>query len=309
MIEIMQTVLPVLILLALGVICRRRGWITASCVEGMKFLVVKVMIPVAVFHGLATGSFGEGTLISVGILFAVMLITFLLGFALRPLVEAPFNRYLPFVVSVYEGSMMAYPLYASLAGTENLWIMVTIDLAGMLFCFGIFCNVLVQMENPARITVGNIIRNAFSNPAFVAACLGLVMGLTGWGDLLVNSYVGPVYLGIKDVMVAAISPMILLVVGYEFAPSFTTIVPCLKSIGIRLVLQVVFAALTVCILHQCMPVNPLLDLAILVYMSAPGSFCVQTFLSDEEAGGYVAGCNSLYMIVTIGVYILLAGLR
>lgn len=306
--SILVIVLPVLVMLALGMLCKRKAFLSRSCIDGMKFLVVKIMLPIAVFHGLGTATYGPETWISVGVLFAVMAVTFGLGFLLRPLIGKPFGRHLPFIVSAYEGGMMAYPLYTSLMGTENLSVIAMIDISGLLFCFGIFCNVLTQMESQTKVRPVEVIVNALKNPAFVATVLGVIVGLAGGLDKLLATPVGPVYLAVKDMIVAAMSPMILMVVGYDFSLEKELLKPCLKSIGLRAVIQGIFAVVVIAILHALIGENTLLDVAVLVYMSAPGSFSVQTFLQEENAQKYVASCTSLYMIITIAVYVILAGL-
>ena len=42
-----------------------------------------------------------------------------------------YRKYLPFMVSVYEGGSMAYPLYTSLCGAENLSQIAVLDIAGL----------------------------------------------------------------------------------------------------------------------------------------------------------------------------------
>ena len=52
--------------------------------------------------------------------------------------------------------------------------------------------------------------------------------------------------------------------------------------------------------------NMLLNLAIISYMSAPATFSMQTFLKKEEGSAYVSTTNSMYCMVSILVYIILA---
>ncbi len=306
MFGVLKTVLPVLVMLGLGMICKKTNCVSRSCIDGLKFLVVKIMLPVAVFHGLATATYGSYTVITVGILFAVMGITFVLGFVLRPLLPAPYSKYLPFLTAVYEGGMIAYPLYASLVGTENLSLMVMIDISGLLFCFGVFCNVLTFIEDGAKVSVKGIAVTALKNPAFVATILGVIVGLCGWIPALMESSFGPAYMGVKDMLTAAMSPMILLVVGYDFEISRESVKPCLITIALRAVLQGFFCFMVLSLLHKTVGSNHLLDVAIIIYMSAPGSFGIQTFLKSEQGAKYLASCNSLYMVLTICVYAIMS---
>jgi len=41
-------------------------------------------------------------------------------------------------------------------------------------------------------------------------------------------------------------------------------------------------------------------------MSLPGSMGIQAFIKDEDGGKYIANCNSIYLVVTIVVYAILA---
>ena len=41
-------------------------------------------------------------------------------------------------------------------------------------------------------------------------------------------------------------------------------------------------------------------------MSAPPSFGMQSYIETEEPGKFVAAANSLYMIVTLGVYVFIS---
>ena len=50
----------------------------------------------------------------------------------------------------------------------------------------------------------------------------------------------------------------------------------------------------------------LLNLAIIIYMSSPATFSMQTFLKKKESSAYASTTNSLYCIVSILVYIVLA---
>ena len=53
-------------------------------------------------------------------MFVMLVVSFGAGFLLKPLMNGEYCKYLPFMVSVYEGGLMAYPLYTSLCEQENL---------------------------------------------------------------------------------------------------------------------------------------------------------------------------------------------
>ena len=52
--------------------------------------------------------------------------------------------------------------------------------------------------------------------------------------------------------------------------------------------------------------SQIVNLAIITYMSSPATFSMQTFMKDEEGSAYVSTTNSMYCLVSILVYIILA---
>ena len=104
----------------------------------------------AIFHALATSEYNKETGILVGIMFVMLVVSFSIGFLLRPLMPAErYRKYLPFMVSVYEGGSMAYPLYTSLCGAENLSQIAVLDIAGLLFGFSVYMGMLGPSPKPS----------------------------------------------------------------------------------------------------------------------------------------------------------------
>ena len=150
--KVLEIVLPVLVMILLGMACRKWKLLNQNGIDNMKVLVTQIMLPVAIFHALATSDYNKETGILVGIMFVMLVISFSLGFAMRPLMpEQRYRKYLPFMVSVYEGGSMAYPLYTSLCGAENLSQIAVLDIAGLLFGFSVYMGMLGQVENGEKI--------------------------------------------------------------------------------------------------------------------------------------------------------------
>ena len=133
--EVLEIVLPVLAMIILGILCRKWKLLDQSGVNNMKTLVTNIMLPVAIFHALATAEYSGKIGILVLIMFVMLLISFGAGFWMKRFMDEPYKKYLPFLVCIYEGGMMAYPLYTSLCGSENLSQIAVLDIAGLLFGF------------------------------------------------------------------------------------------------------------------------------------------------------------------------------
>ena len=290
--KVLEIIMPVLVMILLGIWCRKKNVLTQSGIDNIKSLVTNIMLPVAIFHALATAEYTGKIGILVGIMFVMLLISFSVGFLLKPLLEAPYKKYLPYMVCVYEGGMISQ--------------IAVLDIAGLLFGFSVYMGMLGQTENGGKISAKALFFSAVKTPAFVASVLGIAAGLTGIISRLVESSFGGVYLSVENILTTSVTSMILLVVGYSMELTRELISPCIKTIILRICVQAVMMAGVLLAVHFLVGSSQLMDLAIILYMSAPATFSMQTFLKKKESSAYVSTTNSLYCIVSILVYMVLA---
>lgn len=299
---------PVLGMMLIGMVCRKSGLISPKGMEDLKTLMTRIILPVAVFHALATAEYSVQLFGLVGLMLVFMILPFLLGYPLRRLIPQPYSRYTPFMVAVYEGGMMAYPLYASLCGSEHLSQIALLDIAGVLFGFGVYMSLLALMENGKAPTLKEIATGALHMPAFVGAMLGIVVGVSGLGQWVLGTGAGVLYSKTMQMITSPLSAMILVVVGYSIVPKKEMLWPCLKTIALRALLQAIMIAGMILSVHHFIGENRVLDLAILTYMSAPATFSMQAYIKDAEASAYVSTTNALYCFVSVAVYAVAAAL-
>lgn len=304
--KVLEIISPVLVMIILGILCRKWKVLNKNGIDNMKALVTNIMLPVAIFHALATSDYGAETAKLVGIMFIMLVVSFGIGFLMKPLMTENYRKYLPFMVSVYEGGSMAYPLYTSLCGQENLSQIAVLDIAGLLFGFSIYMGMLGQTENGEKINVKNLAVSAVKTPAFIASVLGIIAGLTGVIKLLLASPAGGIYTSVESILTTALTAIILIVVGFSMELTPELLGPCVRTIVMRIVLQAVMIVCVLLAVHSFIGSNKLLDLAVITYMSAPATFSMQTFLKREDGSAYVSTTNSLYCIVSVVVYMILA---
>ena len=303
--RVLEIIFPVFVMLFLGMACRRWKLLTKSGIENMKMLVTNIILPVAIFHALATADYSTETGKMVGIMFVMLLLSFVMGFLLKPLMTDTYRKYLPFMVSVYEGGLMAYPLYTSLCGQENLSQIAVLDIAGLLFGFSIYMGLLGQVENGEKINVKKLCMGAVKTPAFIASVLGIIAGLSNVVIFLIDSPFGGTYLATEEILTTSVTAIILIVVGYSMELTPKLLKPCLKTILMRMFVQTIMAIVVLFAVHLFIGNRMLLDLAIITYMSAPATFSMQTFLKKEERSAYVSTTNSMYCIVSILVHVIM----
>lgn len=308
MIHIITMLLPIAVMIGVGYACRSSGFISEEGIESIKKLVTRLILPVAIFHALSTAEYSGKTAAIVGLVFGVELLTFGAGFLLRRFMAPAYRRYIPFMVCLYEGGMIAYPLYSSLCGSENLSRMAMLDIPGLLFGFSIYMGLLEEMETGAKPSARNLLRDALRNPAFLARAAGVAFGLLGLTKALMESSLGAAYLAAEQLLTAPMTAMILLVVGYNLKPDVTDWRPCLQTVALRLLVQAAAIVLTIAGLRLLGLGDRLLETAVVIYMSAPATFSMQPFLRTKQGSTYAAAVGSVYVFISIAVYAVLAAI-
>ena len=83
--KVMEIISPVLVMIVLGMLCRQWQLLNKNGIDNMKSLVTNIMLPVAIFHALATSDYGTETAKLVGIMFVMLVVSFCIGFLMKPL--------------------------------------------------------------------------------------------------------------------------------------------------------------------------------------------------------------------------------
>ena len=304
--RVFVVLIPVLLVIAFGVLIRKRKVMCEKTVSELKYLLTNNILPIAIFNALATAEYAGRTWIYVGLMMAMLFLSFGIGFLMRPLINPPYQKYVPFLVTAYEGGMIAYPLYAQLCGSENLSKIAILDIAGVLFGFGFYMNVLTSQERAEKASFREEALNALRTPAFLASLLGVILGCSGLMKIFLGTNAGEIYTAAVQTITVPLSTMILLVVGYGIQVDRKQLASCLKTMGLRIALQAGMTALVLFAMHRLADVDPLTDKAILIYMSAPASYGLQSFIKDQRANSFASTFDALYIFVSVAAFALVS---
>lgn len=306
---ILSSVLPIMVTIGIGILCNKINLLSRNGTGEIKKFITSIALPAAVFHALATAEYNKNMMILFLCMMIVLFISFGAGFMLRPLLPEKYNRYLPFITSVYEGGMMAFPLYMNLFGEEHLSNIAIFDIATMLVCFSILITMLQSVDSKQNtVNLAVIIRNALRNPVFIGAILGIICGMSGIVKIILDGDAGAIYLLTKNMITAALNSFILIIVGYDFEFDKKRVKISFRSIIIRAVTQGLLLIPLEALISYIYPGNVYMYGALLLYLSAPPSFSMQSYIETEEPSKFIVTTNSLYMIVTLAVYIIAAAI-
>lgn len=303
----LQIVAPVLVMIMTGMVCRKTAMLSQTGIDNIKKFITTFALPVSVFHAVSTAAYSKDVLIVFAIMLVVAVLGFILGFACKGFVREPYRKYFPYLMTIYEGGMMAYPLYQSLMGVEKMSNIALIDVSCGIFAFSVYFGMLTMTDQGIKPSGKELLKNAFKSPIFVALIVGLVVGVIGVMTPFLDTSVGQVYLSIKDMVSAPVSAMILLCVGYEFHLEKGNIDVCAKTVFARFIIQTVMM-IGVLFFVTYLHFDRDMVIGIALYMMTIPSLCLSSFVKDEEASKYMSTTSSLYLIITLIAYVVLAGM-
>ena len=302
--QILSMVLPVLVMIVLGRLCAVRGILNDERHAGLKAIIGDILLPVVLFNAFFTAQY-DGKLVLVFVLvFIGCLIALLAGYALRRFV-APYGRFMPLLMTSFEGGMLGYALYALLAGQEHLATYAMVDIGQTMFAYTVFLAALKSAEGQ-HMTPKAMLTNMLTNKACIGMLLGIVLGALGVHRALAPTAFGQVLTELIAFVTAPTSALILLVVGYQLKVSRKLMRPVLTTMGLRLAVMMGVMALVSLTLFAIIPYDRLLMLALMLQYTLPAPFIIPLYADLKEDGEYVSTTLSLGTVLTVVLFFFVA---
>ncbi len=301
----LQVVIPVLIMLVIGIFCRKQEIVTQTGIDNIKKYITTIPLPLMIFHAVSTATYTIDVLLVFVIMFVVATVALLLGFLVKGVVAEPYKKYFPYLMTIYEGGMMAFPLYQNLMGEENMSNIALIDMPCAIFAFGIYFGLVKMTDQGTKMNGMELLKNAFSTPSFIALLLGLLAGITGLMKQFLLTDISGLYMSTKNLILAPLSAMILLCVGYEFSLDKKYLGICSKTVAARFVIQGILLGIVYLISIKCHFTKEMIIGFILYFFTLP-SLCLSTFVKNKDASKYIATTSSIYLIITLIAFCILS---
>ncbi|MBR0399771.1 MAG: hypothetical protein IJH95_03000 [Mogibacterium sp.] len=308
-IEVSSTVLPVVLMLGIGIICRRNSIISREGIQSLKNVAVNIALPAVLLNAFATTQYTLMDIIIPLLMFAVCFAAWFLGRISGRLLRMP-SRFVPFLTTGFEAGMLGYALFTMLYGADRVVEFARIDLGQVLFVFTLY-KILLAMDsgssgqsndNPGiRELAGDMLRS----PIIVAIAAGVLIGATGLYQAMTASGISAVFDSCTSFVSAPTSAIILLSIGYDLVlddiPWAETVKVCLLRLVIMLILRTALAGL----LGMLWPQSGLTDAVNLMFILPP-PFVLPVFADDEDQRSYVSSALSLSTLIAIIGFVVMA---
>jgi predicted permease len=292
----LKVIAPVLLMLGVGIACRKTGALKKSGIDGLKAVVVNVFLPAVLIKAFYQADYSPRIAIVAAAMFIVCIAALALGFSAKKLLRSD-ARTLPFLMTGFEAGMLGYALYALLFGSVTPF--ATVDLGQVLFVFTVYFTLLKKGEGG---TLKSSLKAMIISPVIISIAVGVAIGASGLGQRMAGTAAGEIVQNVLDFVSAPTAAVILLVVGFELEFKKSALARALAAVGVRLVIMAALCALTLLIVSLLTPVDkPLLWAFILMFLLPP-PFVLPVFARGEDESAFVSATLSLSTLVALAAF-------
>ncbi len=295
---ILEAVLPVILTLALGILCRSKNFLSREGITTLKKVVVNLTLPFVLLNAFATAEYSTAALLLPSMSYLICCIALALGLLIARLSRMK-SRLAPFLASGFEAGMLGYALFALLYPNESLSNFALPDIGQTLFVFTLY-KILMSGKTDLRV----IAKDMVTTPILWAVFAGVLIGATGLYEKLEQWGISGIFDSVTAFLSAPTAMIILLTVGYDLV--FREI-PWKQTIGLILMRT---AVMIVCFciaiaLNRTVLNGILFEGAMLLMVILPPPYVVPVFSDEPEERVYISSALSAMTLMTIILFAVL----
>ena len=291
-ISVISTALPVFLALAMGMLCRSKGFLTRDGVDTLKKVAVNLTLPFVLFNSFATAEYTLSSLILPILIFIICCIMLGLGFLWVKASKLQ-SRLAPFLASGFEAGMLGFSLFALLFPGESSSKFAMLVLGQEIFVFTLY-----KMLLTGKTSVKAIVNDFLTSPTLIAVVLGLVVGATGLYDVFRSWGINVIFESVCSFISAPTGMIILLAVGFDLV--FKEI-PWKKTAGLiamRLVIAGVMLAVLIGLNRTVLKGMIFEGAAILLFM-LPSPYVIPIFSDEPRERVQISSTLSALTLITM----------
>ena len=303
--SVLEMVFPIVLLLGLGTLCRRKQLLTLDGLAGLKSIVGNICLPVVLFNAFFTARYSLSVLLTFLTVYLGFGAALLAGFALRKL-AAPHGKFFPFLLTSAEGGMLGYALYGVLMGEQSGFAVV--DLGQTVFAYTAFLGTLTLVDGQTP-SAGKLLRNIVTNKCCIGMALGIALGVAGVGGWMLSRPAAGLVTGTISAITAPTSALVLLIVGYELELDKKLLRPVAVTVLTRLALMGGLLVLVSFVIFRIIPYDPALQIALMILYALPAPFIIPLFADVGGEGKYISTSLSVHTLCTVLLFAVIAAYR
>lgn len=300
--QTLSSTLPILFLVAAGVLVRATRLLSEPTIQDIKRLIVSVSLPLVLFRAFATMTFEPRYLVIVASLFLsctlVMFATARLHFL--PGLRSPYASYL---MAGFEAGMLGYAIFSSIYGADNVSYFAVVDLGQVLFVFFVLITRL-KFQQQRQMSAVETLAEFLKTPVIIGILTGILANITGFYRLLSAAPLTDSLLSALGTLAGLTTPLVSLVIGselrFERKGLWQPVQTVLLRLAVWVTLTIVFNRL---VIHQLLGLDPLFEAASLLMAILPAPFVIPLYSQESD----LAERAYILNVLSLGTVAALAG--
>ena len=297
LIVMVQTALPVFLALALGMLCRKRAFLSRDGVDTLKKVVINITLPAVVLQAFASAKYSPSTIVLPVLVFVLCCLALVIGKVLAKLLRIP-GRLAPFVATGFEAGMLGYALFALLFPQVSSAEFAILDLGQTLFVFTLF-KILLSGKTDWK-AIG---RDMATTPILWAVLAGVLLGITGLYEAMSAWGIRGIFDSTAEFVAAPTGMIILLTVGYDLVLKEIPWKKTATVIALRLIVMAVILGIMI-VLNRTVLGGVMFEGAALLLCILPPPYVIPVFGDEPAERVQIASALSALTLVTVILFAL-----
>ncbi len=305
-IQIINRVLPILLLLSLGYWIRSRRFLNPSTIEDLRKFVVNMTLPAVLFISFLAIELKSAYFVIFGFTFLLCILLFFYGKLIKNRLQIN-HEYFPFLTTGFEYGMLGISLFGSAYGLSKIAYIAVVDLGHEIFIWFVFLPLLLMKRDGSQSLVG-IGRSFLTSPVVIAILASLILNVLGMGNALYELPVTGAFMAAFEFLGSLTIPLILVIVGYGIQFNRRGLRDSLQIVVLRLSLLIPLAYIVnTFLIRNLLHLDAFFEAAIFTLLILPPPFIVPLYARKElvvTEKQYINNVLMVHTVISIAVYII-----
>ena len=301
-VTVAQVVAPIFVAIFLGILAKKKAWVSEENVQGFQNFVMKIGLPCAIFNSCLTARIGAESVSSMALALPTVLLGALWAFRFGRK-KFPYHN-LPQLFCAQETGMLGIPLFMLLFGADQAYRMGILDLTQSVVAIPTIAILSSDAgENP---TASQVAKKVFTSPLMIMSLLGLTLNLSGAGKWMESAGVLGVVTETTGFLSQPISALMLFSVGFNFSLAKGSRRDIFRISALHFTVFALFALIIQAALFLIPNVDSLTRWAVFLYCMLPGSYLAPSLGRSEEDFTMASGVCSILTVVSLAIFCVIA---
>ena len=305
-IQIINRVLPILLLLSIGYWIRVKNFLSPPTIEDLRKFVVNITLPAVIFISFLEIELKSAYFVIFGFMFLLCILLFFLGRWLKNLLNIQYE-YFPYLITGFEYGMLAISLFGSAYGLSKIGYIAIVDLGHEIFIWFIFLPLLLIKRDGSQ-SLAKIGRSFISSPVVIAIIASLILNVSGTAVALYELPVTGAIMSILESLGNLTIPLILIIIGHGIKLDQHGLRDSLQIVAIRLLILIPLAlVVNIVLIRNILQLDAFFEAAVFTLLISSPPFIVPLYAKKDLAvteKQYINNVLMVHTVISIAVYII-----